>query len=177
MSKMDYSDLIEIEEQVKARFIRDSERILMNLNRTGNLEEFLKLVDMSDLLGEVVVSWRQDGRIIVIGQAAVSKEHLLGVAKEFGLDKTRFEFCLEYNDAKSYNFKRTQYNQDYSCILAGPMPHQGNATGDFSSILTAIENQEGYPRVVRMGTNELKITKSSFRSTLQYLIREGVVTP
>lgn len=52
------------------------------------------------------------------------------------------------------------------------MPHSGHAKGDYSSVITALEQQEGYPPVVRMGTNGLKITKTSFRNTLESLLQE-----
>ena len=46
------------------------------------------------------------------------------------------------------------------------------ATG---SIISAIETEPGYPPVVRMGSNGLKITKSDFKDKLQELIDSGKV--
>mgnify|MGYP006987869016 FL=1 len=50
--------------------------------------------------------------------------------------------------------------------------HSGVAKGEYSSIISAIESEAGYPPVVKMGTDGLKITKTSFRNTLEYLLTE-----
>ena len=63
-----------------------------------------------------------------------------------------------------------QWQPTYSAVLVGPMPHSGTTKGDFSSIKSAIENEEGFPPIVRLGTNGLKISKSDFRIKLQELI-------
>ena len=133
----------------------------------------LSLLGLGELLGITdEAEYSNDGKIIVIGQSEVSKEKLIAVAKNLGIAKDRFEFYLDYDDAKTFDFRRTQYSANYSMILVGQMPHSGHAKGDYSSVITALENQEGYPPVVRMGTNGLKITKTSFRNTLEHLLQE-----
>lgn len=92
-----------------------------------------------------------------------------------GFDKSRFEFHLGYEEMKSFNVRKYQYQFAYAAVLAGPMPHSGVGKGDYSSVLTAMENDEGYPVVVRMGENELKITKSGFQKALQSLLEEGKI--
>lgn len=37
------------------------------------------------------------------------------------------------------------------------------AKGDNGSIISALENEDGYLPVVRLGSNQLKITKSDFK--------------
>ena len=178
MHNLDVSALLELGEQVTKRFCQNSEHILTKLNRTGKLLDFLRLVEMQDLLGEPENKWAFEGKIIVIGASDVKKENLIGVAKSLGISKQRLEFCLDYEDAKTYDFKKTQYKYDlYACILAGPMPHKGKATGGYSSILTALESQDGYPPVERMGLDNLKISKSSFEASLRKMIQEGYVIP
>ncbi len=152
------------------------EEILVKLNRSGQLEEFLSLIGMGELIGTADnISSNTNGIIIVVGQSEVEKEKLAAVAKNLGLEKSRFEFYLSYEDAKTFNFKKTQWSDAYSVILVGPMPHSGFAKGDYSSVITALERQDGYPPVVRVGTNGLKITKTSFRTTLEYLLKERIV--
>ena len=107
-----------------------------------------------------------------IAEAEVEKEKLAAVAKNMGIAKDRFEFFLEYKDAKTFDFRKTQWSSKYSYILVGPMPHSGVAKGEYSSIISAIESEAGYPPVVKMGTDGLKITKTSFRKTLKYLLTE-----
>ena len=152
------------------------EEILTKLNRTGQLEDFLTLIGMRELIGSTSeASSNKYGVIIVIGQSEVEKEKLAAVAKSIGFDKSRFEFYLGYEDAKTFNFKKTQYNDAYSAILVGPVPHSGIAKGDYSSIITALKREDGYPPVESIGTNGLKITKTSFKMTLERLLEDRIV--
>ena len=165
-------ELLEIEEIVRDKLDEGLEEILSKLNRLEKLDDFLQLIGMGGFLGgresEIV---RHDGKIIVIGHSAVGEDKLAAVAMNLGISKERFEFYLDYTDAKTFNFKKTQWSDAYSVILVGQMPHSGKAKCDFSSIISAIECQEGYPPVIRVGINELKITKAAFRSTLEKLIQ------
>lgn len=166
-------ELLELEDAIRENLIERLEEILTKMNRTGQLEEFVRLIGMGELLGEVgAATEKRKGKIIVIGQSEVPKEKLASVANNLGIDKERFEFYLNFNDAKYFNFRKTQWSDSYSAILVGEMPHSGKAKGEYSSIISAIESQEGYPPVVRVGTKGLKITKASFKYTLEYLIKE-----
>ena len=170
---LDIEALFELEETLKDELDNHLEEILVKLNQTDKLEDFLRLIGMQELLGlDNIQECFNDGQIIVIGNSEVDKEKLAAVAKNMGFDRDRFEFYLDYEDAKKFDFKKTQWSTKYSCILVGPMPHSGTAKGDYSSVIAALENEDGYPPVVRMGTNGLKITKSSFRQTLDYLVME-----
>lgn len=68
-----------------------------------------------------------------------------------------------------------QYSPKYSAVLVGAMPHSVKDKGDFSSMITAMEKQEGYPLVIRMGSNELKITKSNFEQALKGLLNQNLL--
>lgn len=171
----DFNELLEIGEVVRTYINDNFEGILSKLNRTEQLDSFLNLIGMSELAGNAVDDAVRYGKILVVGQTDVEKDKLLAVAKTYGIEKDRFEFVLNYKDPKTYNFRKTQWSSNYSCILAGPMPHSGSAKGDYSSILSALESEKGYPRVIRMGTNELKITKSSFRTTIEYILSQKVI--
>ena len=50
------------------------------------------------------------------------------------------------------------------------MPHKTSGTGDFSSAITRMEQDEGFPPVIRLGSNDLKISKSSFKAALEEAI-------
>lgn len=165
-------ELLELEEALREELNDRLEEILTKLNRTGQLKELLALLGMTDLLGTEGEEVPNDGKIIVIGQSDVTKEKLVAVAKNLGIDKNRFEFYLDYEDAKTFNFRKTRYSDNYSMILVGQMPHSGYAKGDYSSVITALEKEVGYPPVVRLGKGGLKITKTSFRTTLEELLQE-----
>ena len=107
----------------------------------------------------------------MIGQSSVEKGKLVAVAKDFGFSKDRFEFHLEYEDVKAFDFSKTQWSMKYACISVGPMPHSGKAKGDCGSIIAALKRTDGYPSIIEMGETELNISKTSFRNSLT-LIRD-----
>ena len=71
---------------------------------------------------------------------------------------------------KTFNFKKMYYKPQYALVMVGPMPHSGVGKGDSGSIVAALENDEGYPPVVRLGSNGLKITKTDFKNKLDEMI-------
>lgn len=151
-------------------------RILI-ANREDRLDQLLVSMGMSDLVEVQPQSGNKDGIIVVLGAAEVDEHRLLGVAKSLGLDKDRFEFCLDYETLQKYNFRKLQYSDRYRLIMVGPMPHSSAGKGDSSSAIAEMEKHpEMYPRVFRMSTgNELKITKTGFKETLGRLIQEGYI--
>ena len=173
---LDLNELLELEENLRGPLFDNLEEILINLNRTGKLEEFVTLVNMPEMLGiKKEEPSAKDGIIIVIGYSDVEEKVLSAVAKGAGIGKERIKVYLNFEDPKTFDFKKTQWSTKYSCILVGPMPHSGKAKGDYSSVITALESQDGYPPVVRMGANDLKITKSSFRDTIKFIINEHII--
>lgn len=165
---LDIEDLLDLEDALRPALDEQLEEILTRLNRTGKLELFLDLLGMRELLGADFDRPR-DGKIIVIGHSEVPREMLAAVARSMGFSKDRFEFCLDYEDAKTFNFKKTQWSSIYSYILVGPMPHSGVSKGDYSSVISALERDDGYPPIIRLGNSSLKISKASFREGLEYL--------
>ena len=111
----------------------------------------------------------------MLGESNVAEAVLLSIAKDLGLDKKRFEFHLGYDEAKMFDGRKMQWNPAYSLILVGPMPHSGTSKGDASSVVTALENTEGYPPVIRLGTNSLKISKSDFRAKLTEAMEKKLI--
>jgi hypothetical protein len=165
--------LLELGEDLKAELNDRLTEVLSRLNRSDQLEELFTLLGMSELLHPApAFESYKNGKIVVIGESDVKEKVLLAIADELGLDKNRFEFCLDYDSTKKFNCKKLQWAPIYSLILVGPMPHSGTVKGDYSSTITALENEDGYPPVERLGTNSLKITKSCFRSKLKEMLLE-----
>lgn len=141
------------------------------MNYSGQLEDFLQLLGMEHLLRkESRYEVYKTGKIIVIGQSEVKPETLLSIAKQLGLDKNRFKLYLNYEDAKTFNFCKMQWQPTYSLVMVGPMLHSGSGKGNYGSIISALETDDGYPPTVRLGSNGLKITKSDFRVKLKEMI-------
>lgn len=165
--------LLELEEELRSELNDRLTDVLSRLNRSGQLEELLTLLGMSKLLHPTpIFESYKNGKIVVIGGSEVKEEVLLAVAKKLGLEKERFMFCLDYDSCKTFNFRKLQWDPKYSLILVGPMPHSGTGKGEYSSMITAIENEQGYPPVEHLGINSLKITKFCFSSKLQEMIDE-----
>ena len=174
---LNVEELFDLEEELKEELVQHLTEILVKLNRTGRLHDLLDLLEMESLLNpNIGYQPYKAGKIIVIGQSDVKEEALLSIAASLGINKNRFEFYLEYMDAVKFNFHKMQWQPSYSVILVGPMPHSGVSKGNFGSIISALENEEGYPPVVRLGCSGLKITKSDFRTKLQDLIDSRQIT-
>lgn len=142
-------------------------------NRTVELESLLKKWELLDLITDDVPSsddfydTYKDGKIVVLGSPQTKENELLGVIKNLGLNKSRFEFCLDYKKIVRYQFSKLQYNPNYRLVIVGAMPHSTTSKGDSSSAIANMENASGYPKVIRIGSNELKITKTNFKMALQ----------
>lgn len=143
--------------------VKDSiEEIITFANRTGNLDELLNNMGLGSLLHKKsAYETEKNGKIVVIGQSEVKKEILEGIIKKLGLDKNRFEFCLDYNASKTYDYKKLRYSPKYRVVMFGPVPHSSVGKNDSSSAIAEMKNKEGYPCVrVLDGSNGLKITKT-----------------
>lgn len=150
---------------------------LKNAYKTGFLEEYLSEIGMADLYpveGTPLYDTYPNGKILIVGDSRVKEQEICGIMKELGIDKDRLELMLDYNKAKSYPFRNLQYNPAYRLILFGPVPHSGEGKQDKSSIITQIENDDGYPKVIRINdAHGMKITKSSVRGALSLEIESG----
>lgn len=173
---LDSKELDELEENLKKELETRWTSILSLLNRSGQLEQLLELLGLSNLLyPDNGYKPFLNGKIVVIGESQVKGNVLLAIGQSLGIEKDRFELHLDYHTAKTFNFRKMQYTPTYSLVLVGPMPHSGTEKGDFGSVISSIEHQSGYPPVVRLGSSGLKITKSNFRSTLKELLASGKI--
>ena len=169
MILLGYEELDEIIEKVTAK--------ITLANRSGELEELLRSWGFADLLSpSSAYETDKNGKIVVIGASEVKENIILGIIKSFGLDKNRFEFCLDYEKAKTFPYWKLRYNPDYRVVIFGPVPHSSTGKNDSSSVIAEMKNHEGYPRVeVLSGNSSVKITKSNFREVLDKLTREKYI--
>lgn len=178
---MSYSQILTTNElwnltyRLEEVFNSNLNEILSSLNQSGQLIKILSMMGLEKLLPQNKVLVNTDKMIVVIGQSNAKVEKLIGVAKELGFRKEQFIFCLDYDEAKTFQYKKMQYSPKYAAILIGAVPHSTKDKGSFSSIISALEQQEGYPPVIRVGSNNLKITKSSFKDSLLNLISKKIL--
>ena len=91
MILLDYEELEEIIEKITAK--------VTYANRLGNLEELLIKWELVDLIPQTsAYETKKDGKIVVVGATEVKENVLNGIIKSLGLEKNRFEFCLDYDN-------------------------------------------------------------------------------
>ena len=170
-------ELSELEDDILAQLPDRITEILSRTNRNNELDELLRLLGMKDLLeADNHFETYREGKIVVVGASEVKESEMLAIGKSLGIDKQRFEFCLDYKAIQKYNFKKMMYEPKYRVILFGAVPHSGQGKEKHSSIITELESSDAYPRVERlMSGNTLKITKTSFREKLQQLVDEEYI--
>lgn len=152
--------------------------VIFRANREGTLDEMLPKLGLNKYIqssNSRFESYRS-GKIVVIGAPTVKEKDLKAIAEDLGIDKNRFEFCLDYDKAQKYQFNKLKNNEKYRLILFGAVPHSTSDRSDSNSIIVELESNNDYPRVERLiSGNELKITKTNFRTTLQRLLDEEYI--
>lgn len=145
-------------------------------NRIGEIEEYLEGIGMGYLssFNQGYKTYKA-GKIVVLGASSVSVSDLENVVIGLGLDKDRFEFNLNYNKLKNYNYKKLRNNPNYRVALLGPMPHSTTGKSKSGSAIEELKKNTSL-RVEKLTTsNELKITQSNFKQTLEMLIKEDYI--
>ena len=181
---LDIQQLMEMTDRLSPELDGDGLfRILSSLNLSGKLYDFLDSVGYSHLFPKdgmapsCVGDHYTNGTIIVIGASEVKANVLLAVAKECGFRKDRFDLNLDYYDSVKYDFNKTRRNSKYALVMFGSVPHSGMAKQDAGSVISKLETPgAGYPPVIRLGSNCLKITKSNFAESLEYAVTQGWIT-
>ena len=170
------TELANLENSLKEILSEKLLEIITRMNQTDKLNTWLEMMGLESLLE--INSYRpyKTAKIIVIGASEQKENILTGIAKSLGISAKRLEFCLDYNAIKSFQFTKLQYNANYSLVLVGSMPHKTLGTGNFSSTIARMEQEDGFPPLLRVGNNTLKITKTSFRKALEKALEDGQIT-
>lgn len=169
-----YEDFIDIITDASMRLHSEMKQAY----KEGDLAIYLSSIGMNDLYPseekENLYETNPEGRVLIVGESKISKTVIHGCLKEFGIPKERIETVLDYREVKNASFKNLQYNPNYRLILFGPTPHSGRGKKDQSSIITQIENDDGYPKVVRIGdAHGLKITRTSLKRAIEKEVKSG----
>lgn len=130
------------------------------------LRHYLKSIGLEELTPEIS-DLQQNGDIYILGDLSIKKEKIYGIFKELSIDPRRVKIVNGYNELKRYNFNKFQYDNSVRLIFVGPMPHSTKDKGSYSSVIAKMETEEGFPRIVRLGSDgELKITKANLKTAL-----------
>lgn len=173
----DVEKVMQIEEALRSKLEEDLTGILTMLNRTEQLETFCQMIGATDVLGVPQASYQstKSGLIIVIGESQIKEKVMQGVLKKFNIRKERLECHLGYDDAKNFQYKKMQYQPKYSLVLVGSMGHKAQNIGEHSSAISMLEQEKGYPPVIRLGRKELKITKSNFQEAIEEALKKNII--
>lgn len=151
--------------------------ILITLNQNGRLAQFLDIIDQRELLDPDVSGFvpLRDKKILILGDSRIKDEHIYKTLGEQGISKDRIELHTEYEPSK-INVDSLKYTSEYSLILLGPIPHSMTGKGPYSSVVTRLETEIGFPPVKRLTAGgELKITKTSLIKALEEALYEELV--
>ncbi len=165
---------------LQEKVIRKISAELSKANRINELEAYLKKIDCIDLLETYNQYFdTRNAKIIIIGDAKITKKDMEVIAKRNGIHPDRLEFHLDYEKNKHFDMRKLKHNFNYSDIIMGPVAHSVVGTEGYSSIVAMIEhNPSEFPKLNKaIANNELKITKASFeeciRNTQLYLMKNG----
>lgn len=171
-------ELMDLEDELRPRLNDELPHILISLNQKDKLAEFLEMIGMSDVLSPKGYEYKPmtSGNLVIIGGGKITKNEIIAIMESLNISRTRLECCLDYADAKRFNFRKLQYSAKYSVVMVGNMGHKAQDIGKASSAISMMENEDGYPPVMRLiSNNELKITKSNFKEALSRAISDGLI--
>ncbi len=174
MAHLGIQELADLRDEMMARMGGNLLPALTRANREDRLPELLADLGMEDLLGPQDDTsadiWAS--KIVVMGDSAVKIDKLRSIARKKGINPERFEFELDYDRLKHYDFGKLRGSMGYAAVLVGPMPHKTSGSLEASSFIARAENNpDEYLTLIKMGTaNELKITNNSFKRALDQLL-------
>ena len=161
---MEELNLIELTEKITQKIIRE----VTEAYHANQINEILKKYGLDE---EIQYSYYDINRakILVIGNSRVNKNDLYGIAKSLGIRRDILEFELDYIRIHNFDFNNLRNSMVYSDVLVGPMPHRAEGIDGYSSFLAMADSHpEEFPKIIKLqSSNELKITKESFRNGLQ----------
>lgn len=174
MSHLSIQELADLRDDMMLRMGGSLLPALTKANREDRLPELLTDLGMEDLAeaNGCLRKTERAGKIVVMGDSTVKVDKLRSIVRKMGFDLDRFEFQLDYDRLKHYDFGKLRGSMGYAAVLAGPMAHKTLGTERASSyIAQAEQHPDEYPILIKMGTaNELKITNNSFKKALDRLL-------
>lgn len=174
LSENDFAGLVD---DVQERIYEQMESAWKN----HRLDDFLRQIGMDDLATQHSTNAWDDslshGKIIVFGESATKENDIVKSIVSQGISKERVELHIGYDELKRYKFNDLQYNSAYRLILVGPLPHSTNDKGKYSSIISRMEQDAGFTKLVRLISNDqLKITKTNVKEAVRREIESGYLS-
>ncbi|MCR5125145.1 MAG: hypothetical protein K6B43_08135 [Treponema sp.] len=105
----------------------------------------------------LLTKFQRNQKILIIGDG--NKNKLSQILKKRGFEDKDIEWILDYD--KISNIAGQKNFSNYCAIICGPMPHSASGKGDDSSLITALENNDLCPMVIRSSTTSKKLSFNS----------------
>lgn len=177
MPKLNEEQTVIISDIVANAFVDDSIKIISHLDAIDKLDEFLKITELkSAVRKELDRSMLQTKKVLVVGNGLAKEVEYGQQCRNIGISPANFEFYLDFEDGAKIDFDKYKDNPEYGGIIVGAMPHNGISKGKYPSVIEYIENEPGFPKVVRSNEGgELKLSVSGFQKAVLELFTAGVL--
>lgn len=159
-----------LDNELKIDIASDATKIVMKriigAKSASELRSYLKSIGLEELTPEID-NFQPNGDIYILGDLSIRDNIVYQIFKDLSIDVNRVKIVKGYDEFKSYNFNRLQYDTSVRLIFVGPMPHSTRDKGDYSSVIAKMEREEGFPKIVRLGTEgSLKVTKANLKEAV-----------
>lgn len=177
MPKLDDEQLLAVSEIIHNAFCDDTIKIISHLDATDKLDEFLKITGLKpEIRKEFERVFIKTKKVLVVGQGMAKEADYRRAIKNAGISPENFEFYLDYHDGAKINFDKYRNKPEYGGIIVGPMDHVGISKGKYPSVISYIENEPGFPMVVK-GNNggQLRLSVQDFYKAVLTLLTAGAL--
>jgi len=145
-------------------------------NRLGTLEDLLEKCGLDNSLNKYYAECTNYGfcstpKYVLIGSGShLKKQDIENVFKEFNISPADIELNIEFDKLKKLKIEKYRDSDEYAHIFVCATQHKTEATKDYSSMITRLEQEDGFPPITRLtANNQLKITISNLREALNNL--------
>lgn len=140
-------------------------------NRLGGLNEYITKIGMSALLESEDRSNPYvnltNAKLLIVGDTSISVKDIDNLLKGLNMPSQCYDL-VPFSKSKHYNFSQLRYQERYSDVLFGPIPHSNTSKGDYSSVINMMKKEEGFPKIIVLTANKkLKISRSSLQEGIQ----------
>lgn len=146
---------------------------ILETNSALELRNYLRSLQLEDLMPDID-NFIPNGDVYILGDLKIKEHIVFQIFKDLNIDTNRIKIVKGYTELKNYNFKRFQHDTSTRLIFVGPLPHSTKGKEDYSSIITMMEQEEGFPKIVRLGNDGiLKISKTNLKNAIIEEIDSG----
>lgn len=149
--------------------------LVMRLNRVGELDEFLRLInyETNSQSGK-----NQPNKILIVGRSEIKNDDVQQIIRELHLDPNQIEIIREFDKLKSTDLGFLKNSSKYKLVLVGPMPHSTKTKDKYNSAIVRLQSEPGFPKAMPLIINgNYKITKTNIKQAIGSAIESGLIQP